>query len=213
VHLQYCSFHLFLSFDLLVNISILLLLMKKSPLVLKSHTGDFDMQSTSIHSLGSSTSSQFSPAKQGKAKPSLRRAMTSQNNSSPVKKEDLRRRSRQSNPFLEELQRETAIKNGIKDIVRFEKRLLPKRHLLGNAAAVKQDRMNRIERNKALFAERLSEKRKELKEEQTRDRALFPDEVSVVVEAEIIRVEHKWTPFSRIVEFDKTNTSKETQPR
>jgi hypothetical protein len=73
--------------------------------------------------------------------------------------------------------------------------------------------MNRIERNKALFAERLSEKRKELKEEQTRDRALFPDEVSVVVEAEIIRVEHKWTPFSRIVEFDKTNTSKETQPR
>lgn len=186
--------------------------MPKSPVVGKSHTGDFDVQSPSVYSMGSNSSSLFSPAKNLKPKPGLKRALTSQNGT-PSKNDEFRQHSRQNNPLLEELQRETAIRNGMKDIARFERRLLPKRNLLGNAAAVKLDRIARIERNRALFAGQLSEKRAELKKVQTREKEFLPEETSVVVEAEIIRVEHRWTPFSKIVEFDKTNTSKETAPR
>ena len=179
---------------------------KSSPLQVRAHTGDFE-DSTKL-------SSPLSPGNKGK--PVLKRALTSQNgNNSPtasLKKAGFRFKSVTVHPpsYYVELQHEIAVKRGNKDIAKFERKLLPKRSLLGDAAAVRKDKAKRIARNRALVAERLQERRRLLASRAGND--TDADE-SVVVEAEMIGTDHKWTPFSEVLQFDKSHTSKETIAR
>lgn len=181
-----------------------------SQLTVRSHTGDFD-DFTRMSPLKSSPASNFQLSPSSKKKsPVFKRSQTAGIGGvvSPPKKAT-KKKNRTSIPEIREYQAKAAIEKGNRAIERFERKLVPKRNLLGNAAAIKLDKARRIQRNRELINFQLEEKRKELKVEHTEE-AEEMDNESVVVESEFIKSDFSFPPFSELTTFDKTNTSRET---